>query len=351
MIKKMILPAAILVVLTAFAGISFGEIIHESSNNDVASTQRTTIALQTTTAANTTQLINLRFNPVFNPMTFPGSGNLAAVLPEGFTSLAAGEESAGISIWANTSYNKIKDDFVLTAYDGSTSTAAIGADYQLSPKFILGISLNYADTDIDTDFNQGNSQTDGITVMPYANFMFNDWLSMDLSAGYAWNNTEIRRIQTGVAITGEQDSEGWIMAGNLNAQKWFDMMFVSAKTGLLYNQDKRSTFTESNGTVNLGKTNELLQANIGGSVGYWMAPFMPSLSVTYTYDIDREDQVIAGSASQPANDNDGLTVGLGLSFYGTGAAQGLSVSISVTSEFFREDLSNKGISLNARYAF
>lgn len=351
MIKKLIFMGVIFVTLTTFVGVSMG-IEQIQSSNDVASTERTNIAVQTVTAANAVHLINLRFNPVFNLTTFPGSGGkISAVLPEGFVSLSAGEQSAGVSLWASTSYNKIEDDFALTAYDGTSITTAVGGDFQLSPNVILGLSLNYANTDIDTDFNQGNSQTDGFTLMPYANLKFNDWLSMDMSVGYAWNTTDIRRIQTSTAVTGEQDSEGWVMAGNLNAQKWFDKVFVSAKTGLLYNQDKRSTFTENNGTVNLGRTNELVQASIGGSVGYWMAPCMPSLSVTYTYDIDREDQVIAGGGPQPANDNDGLTVGLGLSFYGSGTTQGLSVTVSATSEFLREDLTNNGISLNARYAF
>jgi outer membrane autotransporter protein len=173
---------------------------------------------------------------------------------------------------------------------------------------VTGVSLNFADTNIDTPFNAGNSKTKGFTLLPYANFTLNDWLSADVSVGYAWNDTDNHRVQAGTTITGSQDSKGWLAVGNLNAQKWYDLLFVSAKAGLVYNQDKRTTFTESDGTVNLGSTNSMTRANVGGAVGYWLEPFMPSLSLTYAYDLDREAQVVAGGGPQPANDRDGLTV-------------------------------------------
>ncbi|MBU4154071.1 MAG: autotransporter outer membrane beta-barrel domain-containing protein [Proteobacteria bacterium] len=356
MFKKSIFSFAVLAIPMAFPVVSLAshhDLIHEEdTSNDVASTERTAISVQRVTAGAAGQLINMRFNPLFNLKDFPSPGSSsAAILPQGFISLAAGEQTMGVSTWANLGYNKIEDDFVLTAYDGSSTTGAIGADYQLNSKLTAGISLNFSDTDIDTVFNSGNSQTDGFTFMPYANFKVNDWLSVDVSAGHAWNETKNRRIEFGSLVTGSQDSDGWIVAGNLNAQKWFNQMFASARAGLMYNQDERSSFTESNGTVNLGQTNELVQANIGGSIGYWAAPFMPSLSLTYTNDLDREDQFILGGGAQPANDNDGLTVGLGCSFYGSEKIQGLSMTLSLTSELLREDLTNNGISFNMRYGF
>jgi hypothetical protein len=319
---------------------------------DVAGSQLTAISVQRITAGQAAQMIAMRFNPLFNPQTFPARGTkTAAALPEGFTSLSSGAQAKGVSLWANAARNKIENNFAPTAYDGHSSNLAVGGDYRITPWIVAGVSLNFANTDIDTPFNAGNSKTKGFTLMPYANFTLNDWLSADVSVGHAWNDTDNRRVQAGTTITGSQDSKGWLAVGNLNAQKWYDMLFVAAKAGLLYNQDKRSTFTESNGTVNLGTTNSTTQANVGGSVGYWLEPFMPSLSLTYAYDLDREAQVVAGGGPQPANDRDGLTVGLGVSFYGSGATAGLSVALAATSELLRENMTNKGLSLNARYAF
>lgn len=317
---------------------------------DVASTELTAISVQTLTAANTARLIGMRFDPMFNQRGVPGGSGNAAILPNGFTSLSSGEETKGVSFWANGSVNRIEDDFKGTRYDGYSNSLAIGGDYQLNPNVVVGLSLSYSVTDIDTGFNSGDSKTKGVTLMPYVNLTINEWLSADLSLGYSDSETDVRRKAGATTITGTQDSEGWIAVANLTAQNWYDQMFVSATAGLLYNEDRRANFTESNGTVNVGKTNNLTQASLKASVGYWMDPFMPSLSLTYTYDLDREDQVVAGGP-QPANDEDGLTVGLGVSIYGSGATAGLSGTLSLTSELLREDLTNNGIALNVRYAF
>jgi hypothetical protein len=353
MLRKRFIAAVILVAALAAPGMGWTQEEEQPVQpGDIAGTELTAISVQTLTAVNAARMIAMRFDPIFNPRNFPVKGvDTAAVLPNGFTSLASGEETKGISLWVNTGRNKIEDEFAPTAYKGYTNSFAVGGDYAVTPRAIMGLSLNYADTDIDTAFNLGDSRTKGFTLLPYANFIINRWLSADVSVGYAWNDTDIRRIQAGTPIIGSQDSEGWLAVGNLNAQKWYNLTFLSARAGLLYNQDKRSTFTESDGTVNVGRTNDLTQANIGASVGYWMEPFMPSLSVTYAYDLDREDQVIAGGGPQPANDKDGLTIGLAMSFYGSGSAKGLSVSLSATAEVLREDLENKGLSLNVRYAF
>jgi len=317
----------------------------------VASPERTAVSIQTLTAVTPARVISMRFDPIFNPRNLPGRGpRPAAALPEGFVSLASGEEPRGVSVWLNTGLNRIENDFAATAYDGYATSVALGGDYAVTPWATAGLSLNYAHTDIDTPFNAGGSETDGLTLLPYVNFIVNQWLSADVSAGYAWNDTDVHRETFGTRVTGSQSSEGWLAVGNLKAQTWYDLLFLSGKAGLLYNQDRRSTFTESDGTVNVGRTNNLTQMNVGASIGYWLDPFMPSLSLTYTRDLDREDEEVVGGP-QPANDKDGLTIGVGVSYYGSGAWKALSVSLLGTMELLREDLTNNGLSLNVRYAF
>lgn len=357
MLKSKFIAAAVFAAVLALPGI--GRTAPEQAppqphqeSGAIASTELTAIAIQSITANNVARSIAMRFNPIFDPRRFPVAGRAAsAALPDGFTSMACGEENRGVSFWVNGARNKIEDDFAATAYDGYSSSLAVGGDYRLGDLAVAGLSITFADTDIDTPSNAGHSETKGYTLMPYANFILSDWLSADVSVGYAWNDTDMRRVQAGTLVDGSQDSEGWIAVANLNAQKWYNLLFLSAKAGVLYNQDKRSAFTESNGTVIVGRTNNLTQANVGGAVGYWLAPVMPSLSVTYTYDLDRQDQEIAGGGPQPANDKDGLTIGVAVSYYGSGALAGASVALSATTELLREDMTNNGISLNARYAF
>lgn len=351
--KMTLIAPAALIALMAAPGTGWAQVPHSPpAPGDVASSQLTAISIQAIRAEQASRMIASRLNPAFNPRSFPVNGTKsAAALPEGFTSLSSGEQDKGISLWVNTARNKINNDFAPTAYDGYSNNLAVGGDYRVTSRTTTGVSLNFADTNIDTPFNAGNSKTKGFTLMPYVNFTLNEWLSADMSVGYAWNDTDNRRVEAGTTITGKQDSEGWLALANLNAQKWYDMLFLSAKAGLVYNQDKRSTFTESNGTVNLGRTNNLTQANIGGSIGYWLDPFMPVLSLTYSHDLEREAQVVAGGGPQPANDRNGLNVGLSVSYYGSGSTAGISLALAATSELLRKNTTNNGLSLNLRYAF
>jgi outer membrane autotransporter protein len=352
MVTKIHVVALMLAAAIAVPVLGWAQQQPDEESNDVASSERTAVSIQTLTAFTPARVIGMRFDPIFNPRILPGRGpRTAGALPDGFVSLASGEESKGLSVWLNTGLNKIENDFAATAYDGYTTSVALGGDYALTPWATAGLSLNYAHTDIDTPFNGGGSETDGFTLLPYANLTLNEWLSADVSVGYAWNDTDVHREVAGTTVTGSQSSEGWLAVGNLKAQTWLDRLFLSGKVGLLYNQDRRSTFTESDGTVNVGRTNNLTQMNVGASVGYWLEPFMPSLSLTYTRDLDREDEEIAGGGPQPPNDKDGLTIGLGLAYYGSGAWKALSVSLLGTMEVLREDLTNNGLSLNVRYAF
>ena len=87
-----------------------------------------------------------------------------------------------------------------------------------------------------------------------------------------------------------------------------------------------------------------------GSIGYRHDGILPSLSLTYSRDLKRANVVLPGGGPQPANDRDGLTVGLGLSIYGVGGNKGLTIGLAATTELLRRDLRNTSLSLNVRLA-
>jgi len=322
------------------------------SPDNVASSERTANSVQSVVSTNLYNLLAARFDPLTSLRRLSLLDNRIYLASAGEVSgLGVADTPRGISLWGNAGRNSIKNSFSRTAYDGYTNTFALGGDYQLTKQLVAGLSGTYSRTALDTPFNQGGSKTDGYALMPYAQYSFNDWLNGDLSAGYVWSNTDLHRIVAGTLVTGLQDSSGAIATANLNAQTWKGSWLLAGKAGLLYSRDKRSNFVESDGTVNIGSTSGLAQGKLGGSVGYWMDGILPTLSLTYSYDIRRDPVVIAGGGAQPANDRDDLTASLAFNAYDVAGCKGLTVALSASKEFLRKELSNEGISLNVRYAY
>ena len=121
--------------------------------------------------------------------------------------LSAGGVDGKLSLWANGSYSDVENDHAPTAYDGDVITGFAGADYRVSDDWVLGLSLGYDSSDIDTTANSGNSETDGYTLAPYAAYAITPNHSIDVMAGYAWSSTDQTRLAAGAAVTGDSDSE------------------------------------------------------------------------------------------------------------------------------------------------
>ena len=80
--------------------------------------------------------------------------------------LAAGDQASGLSFWANTGYDDWQIDDRKSESDGYLSTVIVGADYRPLDSVVLGLSLIYEHSGIDTDYNNGDLDQDGITIAP-----------------------------------------------------------------------------------------------------------------------------------------------------------------------------------------
>lgn len=300
-------------------------------------------------AATASQILQ-RFSPVGNAFALPGAPRRTEGLGEGAAQGLAGGDMAvlkGWSLWGSVVGGSTQNSFAPEQQKGTVWTLSTGADRPISETTTMGVSLTFTHEGADTAFGTGTRSTNSVYLAPYASFKLNDWLSADVTLGYGHTDTNQKRDFLGTPVTGSHSSHSLFGAANLTASKWHGATLLSGVVGLSGSSTRRGSFTESDGTVNLSSKSQQLQARIGGTIGYYMEPMLPYLSVEYIYDLKQERSLLPGAP----NDRDEFRVTLGSHIYGTGANKNLSGGFAVSHSFNRSDKKATNVSLNLRLAF
>jgi hypothetical protein len=193
-----------------------------------------------------------------------------------------------------------------------------------------------------TRFNGGHSHVNGLTVSPYVNISFTDWLTAEITGGYVYNSEKLYRTLPGSA-TGKRHSNGYMFSASLDASKWFGAWLLSAHGGVVATRDKWSAYNESDGTFNAAETNRLVQGIVEGTASYWIEPVMPYLTVSYARDLSRNDPA--------GGDRDDWTITGGLAWYGSGKLEGLTADLSAFLVAGRKRQRNTTVSFGLRWSF
>lgn len=263
---------------------------------------------------------------------------------------SAGGGERRVGVWTNVAYSDIEDDLSSTAYDGNVFSLLVGADYQVSDRFLVGLAIGYENIDVDTTFNRGDIEADGVTVAPYAGYVINRYFTVDVSGGYTDSDTDLSRTSpiSGSVITGQMDSSRWFVGGNLNAHYQVKRISLLGRAGLLYATETQDAFTESDTTFNPERDIDLGQLRIGAQIAYRMGKVQPYVTGTFEYDFNREKIVVGAGQAQPANDRSGFEVGGGVRF---ALSDRVSGGIEGSTHVGRDDFSSTSVSGNVRIKF
>lgn len=312
---------------------------HHGSPEELAAAD----AAQARSAVFVTSVVSQRFSPVANAFDLPGAPGTGQGLAGGDTAMPK-----DWSVWSSLVARRTENDFAPEQQDSDIWSLTMGADRPVSEKMTVGLSVTISREETDTAFGTGERTADSVYVAPYANFKLNDWLSADVSLGYGYVDTAQARTPFGPPpITGTYDSHSIFGSANLTAAKWQGATLMSGVVGLSGSSTKRDSFTESDGTVNPSDTSELLQARLGGTIGYYTAPMLPYVSAEYIYDLDYERSAVPGAP----NDRDEFRVTLGSHIYGSGASENVSGGFSVSHQLGREAKDDTSVNLSLRIAF
>ena len=275
----------------------------------------------------------------------PGTGLSAG---EQMTGMSAGSNAGRLGIWVSGGWTQYEDDLASTAYHGDAYNVLAGGDYQFNDRFIAGLALGYESSDVDTIFNNGNLNSDGFTIAPYAGYVLNRYFSIDVSGGYSWIDYGQRRTAAGGTVSAENDSNRWFGSANLNGFYAVDRVVLSGKVGYLYTEEEQEGYVESDGTVNTANTVDLGQLRAGGQVGYDLGKVQPYVTGSYVYDIQHELLKVGPGQAQPANDRSGFDVGGGIRF---ALSDRVSGGIQGTKHLGRENFDSTAVNGNLRIKF
>jgi hypothetical protein len=262
------------------------------------------------------------------------------------TGMNAGEANSNITgVWGSWSHTTFENDFSRTKYDGDTDLFMGGIDFAPTENVIVGISVGFEDSEVETTFNNGRADSDGYTIAPYVGVAIDDTWSLDISGGMSSLDTSQNR--NGGAITSDVDTDRLFASVNFTGFKQLDRWFLTGRLGALYAQSTDDEFTESDGTYISEQTNKLGQFQLAGEAAYELGEWEPYIGGTYSYDMTSSDIVLT-AGEQPDNDHSDFLLSGGLRFY---SKEGLTMSFDYNKRFGREDYDEETVSFTARWDF
>ncbi|MBT5107129.1 MAG: autotransporter outer membrane beta-barrel domain-containing protein [Rhodospirillaceae bacterium] len=260
---------------------------------------------------------------------------------------SAGAKEKKMGVWILGAYSDIENDNVNTAFDGDIVNVVGGVDYRFTNKIIGGVAVSFEKTDLDTTFNLGTFEQDGVGVMPYVAFILNKNISADLNVGYTDLDIDTTRTSAGAISTASYSGDRTTAGANLNFNKAVKKWSLGASVGFLYIKEETDAFTESNGTAVAANEISIGQGRASGRLGYNMGKVQPYVNVRYENEFwAPSDATINGTLVE--TDTSGFVITGGLDFT---LSDKVSGGVAFSSYQERDDLDLYSISGRVRVAF
>lgn len=263
----------------------------------------------------------------------------------GTVGLSAGENGGNSSAWGSISHTWLGDDATLTRFDGRLALFTVGYDRVLPGGWVVGVAGVVESSDVDTTFNDGDTDTIGASIVPYiGKSLFDGNASFDMQVGYGRLNTDTARNRTTGIATGDFDSYRLFGAANLASYHSTGNWLMTGRVGVLATHEGSDEYVESNGNRVSDQNITLVQVSVGGEARYDMGHWSPYVGATYVNDV-RRTGITALAASR---DDDEVQVEAGASF---AAGTNLSADLSVTHSLGRSDMDETTLLGSLRYNF
>ncbi len=278
-----------------------------------ASTVTTSTATLKAAASQSAKLVS---NRIAAATTGTGQFNLASNSFSASTGMAGGDHGKAYGAWVAGSWSSVEDNNTDTAFDGNVYTVMAGADYKVDDRLLVGLSIGYEDTDIDTAFNgfggtDGNIDGNGWTIAPYVSYGIADHVRANLVAGYSDVEYDTLRFDTstGNRITGSTDASRYFVDASLNAdytvaENWT----LYSKFGVFYASEEKDAFTEteSNGATIAQADNDtdFGQFSLDARVGYLFEFVEPYALVGLEYDFTKDEATVGAGQTAASLDNE-----------------------------------------------
>ena len=312
-------------LLLPAAGLAASNTTNETNKNDISQ------KVSSVAASANVGMLGSRIATMQGPSGAGGTGS--GGITKGTSS---GNGPAGTGVWALGGAFYLNGDKPGAKYDGSLSTAMLGIDKKFGD-LLAGVAVGYERLGLDTKYNDGKIEYDGVSVAPYLSYAFTKNLIADAMFSYTWLNYTMKDKQLGVGYHDTVDANRMVTSAGITQYYPLEKWLFSGRLGTMYINEHQGSYTLK--TTDYGKSGVYTwQGQVGGRASYDLGQLKPFFGATYMYDIAKS----GGDTDQHGADFD-----LGLNYSATD-----SLSFGLTGTYgIRENFYKAGGMLNARYEF
>lgn len=268
--------------------------------------------------------------------------------PPGDTGISTGDEPLGLNVWMTPYLVSAKDKNAATGYSSDTVGVFLGGDTKINDMLTAGLMLGIDSTDVDSKVNGGGTDMLGLTIAPYGRYTIDKNYSVDASIGYTNSNSDNARLASGTRVTSSSDLDRFFFSAGVNGNFWHDRWNFAGRLGTSNSHDKSGSYTESNGTVISGKSTSFGQLQLGGTASYYFENVRPWVSLTYSYDYNRDLPVVAASQPKPSDDRDQVILGYGATVFNFGQ---VNADLSIKHTLFKDKYNNTNAGITFSTSF
>jgi hypothetical protein len=178
---------------------------------------------------------------------------------------AYSELRPGFDVWIEGQIARYNDSLGGIDREGDFGILYLGADYVVSPGFLVGalVQLDRTDEDIDDPALSGSIEGMGWMVGPYFGVRLMDNLTFDARAAWGKSSNDFTLDDASVGLrSGEFDTDRWLASAALTGNQYYNLWRFSPQIKLSYGNESYGGFATS-----LGQTIDGDSAAIGRLTG------------------------------------------------------------------------------------
>lgn len=250
----------------------------------------------------------------------------------------------GLAFWTTGSLTQSQHHQTEVASKSDLDNIIIGFDTGVGNDWTFGVSLAWEDIDVNTTFNEGHMNSEGLTVSPYLAYILNERFYLSANIGYGIGEISQDRQFNITTVKSDTDYARYIGNVNLNYQNTIeDRWNVLGYFGVLYAYDRQRDFVETDGTIIDTNVTRMGQFMLGTEVSYVYKQWEPFVNIEFEW----EPHIT--SVSGVNNDTKGANGGIGVRYYLKDEPLFAEIMLNVVG--LRQKYEESTISANLRVQF